>query len=279
VSLAKMGIPRIGRLDLFTCPLLGQGGMAKVRKVKIKDREVAVKIPNRPHSRVYIESLYREARVLIALSGVPNIVSFQGFILLRQASFNSDHTPCSTFEVIDGPNLESKCLKSESPLPPIEALNITNDIALALACMHQKGVAHRDVKPANILFTGSRAILIDFDLTKEIGIPIAAAGTVGYISPESYNFVSPSERTDIFALGITLFEISAGIYALEVKPPGFFSSGSKQNFSEIEVRVKGSNLPIPMKDLILRMAAIYPHDRPSSCEEVMEEIAKTKEKL
>ena len=279
VNFVKMGIPRIGRFDILTYPVLGKGGMAKVRKVKINNREVAVKIPRRPHDEVFIESLYREVRVLSILTGVSNIVSFQGFILLRQASFKSDHTPCSTFEIIDGPNLERKCLKKGSPLAPIQALNITEDIALALAGMHQKGVAHRDVKPGNILLSAGKGILIDFDLAKGIGKPTNTAGTPGYIAPECYNFIPPSERTDIFALGMSLFEISTGKYAIEDHRSMFSGTDLKKNFGEINTRMANSNLSTPMKDLVLRMTAFYPHDRPQSCEQVMEDIEKTKEKL
>jgi serine/threonine protein kinase len=273
-----MEIPRIGRLDLLSCPLLGKGGMARVRKVKLEDHEVAVKIPVWPNKSVYIEAIRREARVLSNLSGGPNIVTFKGIIHLNQPSFQSEFTPCSIFELIDGPDLGHKCLKGGSPLSTIQALNVTKDISLALAYAHQRGVAHGDVKPGNILWKGGRGVLIDFDQARDIGSDAGTARTDGYMAPECYTLMALSGRTDIFALGITLFEISTGIHAIS-RSRGLLSSRSDPDFGTVEKKVSGSNLSTPVKDLILRMAALAPQDRPLNCQEVMEAVEKTKEKL
>ena len=191
---------------------LGQGGMATVYKAyhAALDRNVALKVlhpvfKEDPH---FLERFHREAK-LVALLEHPNIVPIYDF---------SEHEsqPYLVMKFIPGQTLKARLL--EGPLPIDQSNKIIEAVGNGLAYAHGKGILHRDVKPSNILIgRDGRIYLADFGLARiaELGASTLSGdmlmGTPHYISPEQARGDGDlDERTDIYSLGIVLYEIVVG---------------------------------------------------------------------
>jgi TolB-like protein len=188
----------------------GQGGMGIVYKaedIKLK-RCVALKfLP--PHLADWAELKERfliEAQAAAALSH-PNIC------VIHEIG-ESDERPYIAMEYVEGETLRDKIKKG--PLNPEEALAITSQVAAGLADAHRKGIIHRDIKSANIMVTEKgQAKVMDFGLAKLRGGSSltrsqTTLGTVAYMSPEQARGGALDQRTDIWSLGVVLYEILAG---------------------------------------------------------------------
>ena len=204
---------------------LGIGGMGQVylaedtrlhRLVAVKalHQNGAVGLPSR-------ERLLREARAVAALNN-PHIAAI--YDIFERADDPSE-PPYIVMEYVEGETLSDRLRRGVLPLT--DALRIGREIATALATAHKHGVVHRDLKPANLrLTTDGHAKVLDFGLARIINAapdadtrPIEgsagplvpqAAGTPGYMSPEQALGRSPRPPTDIFSLGIVLFQMIAG---------------------------------------------------------------------
>src|SRR5262249_16519628 len=171
-----------------------------------------------------LSMLQREAQLLAALNH-PNIAQIYG---LEQVG----NTGCIVMELVEGETLADK-LKN-GPLPIDEALEISKQIAEALAAAHERGIVHRDLKPANIKLTSNGTVkVLDFGLAKVLGSPTentdlsmmptkvsgsmtgAVVGTVGYMSPEQARGKEVDSRTDIWAFGCVLYEMLTARLAFE----------------------------------------------------------------
>ena len=197
---------------------IGQGGMGIVYRAHDTrlGRDVALKVlpeelaaePDR------LDRFRREARALAALDH-PNIVTVYsveedaGVVFLTMA-------------LVDGQNLEARLRVGRLTLP--EFFDVAAQLADALAAAHGKGIIHRDLKPANVMVTGEgRVKILDFGLAKRAGPPGADAdvtelktdagivmGTAAYMSPEQAQGQPLDHRSDIFSLGVMLYEMLAG---------------------------------------------------------------------
>jgi serine/threonine protein kinase len=189
---------------------IGQGGMGIVYKaedIKLK-RCVALKfLP--PHLADWAELKERfliEAQAAAALSH-PNIC------VIHEIG-ESDERPYIAMEYVEGETLRDKIKKG--PLKPEEALAITSQVAAGLVDAHRKGIIHRDIKSANIMVTEKgQAKVMDFGLAKLRGGSSltrsqTTLGTVAYMSPEQARGGDLDQRTDIWSLGVVLYEILAG---------------------------------------------------------------------
>lgn len=176
-----------------------------------------------------------------------------------------------TMELVYG-----KSLKQLAPLPPLMALSTVRATANALATLHQSGLLHRDVKPANVLLDRSyapfRAVLIDFGLICANGSSPGLAGTPAYMSPEQAVSGTPlSPATDLYGLGATLY------YLLTGRPP--FAGKTAESILK---KVRGSVPPLPSKvskqtpasldGLTMALLAKDPDDRPVDATELLEEL-------
>ncbi|MBI4535283.1 MAG: protein kinase, partial [Ignavibacteriae bacterium] len=151
------------------------------------------------------------------------------FLLEAQAASKLDHPNiCTVYEINDAGDghmfiamsfCEGESLRERirtGPLPLQEAVGIALQIAQGLACAHNTGVVHRDVKPANIMMTPQGIVkIVDFGLAKLIGMSRltqvgATAGTIAYMSPEQCRGESLDQRTDVWAVGVVLYEMLAG---------------------------------------------------------------------
>jgi serine/threonine protein kinase/dienelactone hydrolase len=189
---------------------VGHGGMGVVYKaedMKLK-RMVAIKfLPRELSSNPEIrERFLQEARAAAALSH-PNICT------IHEVD-DSEEKPFIVMEYVDGENLRERIKKG--PLPIEKALDITIQAADGLEKAHQKGIVHRDIKSANIMIAKEgQAKILDFGLAKVRGEIMmtkegVTMGTVAYMSPEQARGDKVDARTDIWSLGVVLYEILTG---------------------------------------------------------------------
>ncbi len=125
-----------------------------------------------------------------------------------------DGIPFIVLEFINGPTLR-QYIDENAPIPEHEALKIFRKIALVLSYLHQQGIVHRDVKPENIILSKGRPVLIDFGLARKLDLPSVTVegsvlGTMHYIPPEVLQGGRFSEKGDIYALGLILYEMLTG---------------------------------------------------------------------
>jgi len=186
---------------------LGRGGMGVVYKAedtKLK-RSVALKFlpPELTHISEIKERFMREAQAAAALDH-PNICTVHEFDEAEQKTFIS-------MAYIEGQSLKKKI--ESGPLELDEALRIATQVAEGLREAHKKGVVHRDIKSANIMVDDkSQAKIMDFGLAKVSGASLitkeaTTMGTVAYMSPEQAKGELTDQRTDIWSLGVVLYEM------------------------------------------------------------------------
>ena len=192
---------------------LGHGGMGTVYLARRQsdDAEVVVKFLaaeklSRPSTR---RRFKREAEILGKVSGLPHVVS------VLAVAGDSDE-PHIVMEYVRGPSLH-QILEQRFSLPWAEAVAHARDVALGLAAVHELGIIHRDVKPANLLIdpAGGGIKIVDFGLAKDLeqtGItqPGQVLGTPTFMSPEQWGDVEIDGRADLFGLGATLYHLVVG---------------------------------------------------------------------
>jgi eukaryotic-like serine/threonine-protein kinase len=199
-----------GRYELEE--LVGTGGMSSVYRARdrVLDRHVAIKILHERFTRDedYLERFRREARAAAQLSH-PNIVT----VIDRG---DEEGRPFIVFEFVDGETLK-RLVEREAPLPVGEALELSLQVAEALAFAHGRGVIHRDVKPQNVLLAeDGRAKVTDFGIARSVDIDVAVTqtgtvlGTGDYMAPEQALGEQTSERSDVYSLGAVLYELLSG---------------------------------------------------------------------
>ncbi len=197
---------------------LGRGGMGIVYKAEDTklDRTVAIKVL--PASALTSEDdrarFYREAKSAAALNH-PHIAQiYQIDEAIPEGGSVEEPRPFIAMEYIDGMSLDAHV--SERPLPLDEAVRLTTQIAQALEVAHEKNIVHRDIKAANVMLTAKGdAKVLDFGLAKTAQSTMltrmgSTLGTVAYMSPEQARGEDVDGRTDLWALGILLYQLVAG---------------------------------------------------------------------
>ena len=199
-----------GRYELIE--KIGEGGMAVVYKGKdrLLNRYVAIKIlrPEYTKDEQFIESFKRESQASARLSH-PNIVGV--YDVGKEGNIHF-----IVMELIDGKVL-SEVIKEKGRIEYKEAISIIRQVASALSLAHKNQIIHRDIKPHNILITSTGvAKLADFGIAKAVSAATIAGGSnkimgsVHYFSPEQARGAYVDERSDIYSLGIVLFEMLTG---------------------------------------------------------------------
>jgi eukaryotic-like serine/threonine-protein kinase len=179
---------------------IGQGGMGTVYRATDTrlDRPVAIKISR----RLFNERLEREARAISSLNH-PHICTLY--------DIGPDYM---VMELVEGETMAARIRKGG--LSVSEVLRYGAQIAGALAAAHDKNITHRDLKPANVMITGNGVKVLDFGLAKRSTqdetqtMTGAVMGTPAYMAPEQLKGKGADARTDIFALGLTLYEMATG---------------------------------------------------------------------
>jgi len=193
--------------------LLGRGGMGEVyRADDLKlGQPVALKFLPRmlANEPARLERFYAEVRIARQVSH-PNVCRVYDVGEMEAQHYLS-------MEYVDGEDLAS-LLRRIGRLPPDKALDIAREICAGLSAAHDKGVLHRDLKPANIMVDGrGRAKITDFGLAVAAGEVTEGefSGTPAYMAPEQLSGKGASIRTDIYALGLVLYELYTGRKAFE----------------------------------------------------------------
>lgn len=205
-----------GRYELEE--LVGHGGMSSVYKAhdSLLERNVALKVLHQQYNEDddFVERFKREARSVAQLQH-PNIVT----VIDRG---EEDGRQYIVFEYIDGENLKELVVR-KGRLRVRDALEIALEIARGLAFAHEHGLVHRDVKPQNVLLNGDgRAKVTDFGIARSLDVEHGMTqtgtilGTSNYIAPEQASGQPVEAYTDVYSLGIVLYEMLTG----EVPFPG-----------------------------------------------------------
>src|SRR6185503_13796313 len=193
--------------------LIGSGGMGDVYRARDPrlDRDVAIKVLRSARDRVALDRFEREARAVASLTH-PNALA-----VFDVGAENG--VPYIVTELLAGTTLRKHLGKR---LPAGEALRIVRQIADVLTAAHEKGIVHRDLKPENVFLLPDGTVkLIDFGLARQVASSPDAetrlitatgsvAGTFAYMAPEQIRGLECDGRTDLFALGIVLYEMLAG---------------------------------------------------------------------
>ena len=190
---------------------LGDGGMAKVYLAhdEVLDRDVALKVLKHQYTddEEFVERFRREARSAAGLSH-PNIVSVydQGRSEDDAYYIAMEYVPRGTLK--DG-------IERDGALAPEAAVGVALQIADALQAAHEKGVIHRDIKPQNVLVTSAGDVKVtDFGIARAASSPLTATstvlGTAGYMSPEQAMGDAAGPQSDLYSLGVVLYEMLTG---------------------------------------------------------------------
>jgi tRNA A-37 threonylcarbamoyl transferase component Bud32 len=242
--------------------LVGAGGMSSVYRAhdRLLDRKVALKVMHQQfvEDRDHVERFRREARSVAALSH-PNIVT----VIDRGEHAGRQYI---VFEYVAGENLK-QMIERRGPAPVVTALELAIQIGQALSFAHQQGLVHRDVKPQNILLNGDgRAKVTDFGIARSLDVQkgVTQTGTVlgtsHYIAPEQAQGQQVDEQTDVYSLGVVLFELLTG----DVPFPGdSFVAVAMRHINEPppRVRERRPDVPLRVEAAVQRAMAKSPGDR------------------
>ena len=250
--------------------VLGRGGMGLVLKARDQqlDEDVAIKVIRPEHGLdpAFLDQLKQEIKLARRIT--------HRHVLRTHDFGEADGIPYVTMEYLKGVTLK-QLLDDRGRLPLPLALRIGRQVAEGLEAAHAVGVVHRDIKPLNVLFDArGDAKVMDFGLAA----PVAAMGanrdgqifgTPRYMAPEQVRGEQVDPRTDLYALGVMLYELSAG------RPP--FEGGTIQDILRHQlhtpppdVRTAVPDLPLAYANLLQRLMAKDIAARPSSAAEVAE---------
>jgi serine/threonine-protein kinase len=242
--------------------LVGTGGMSSVFRAhdRLLDRKVALKVLHQQFTddAEYVERFRREARAVAALSH-PNIVT----VIDRG---EHEGRQFIVFEYIDGENLKA-LIERRGPAPVTTALELALQIAHGLSFAHQQGLVHRDVKPQNVLLNGDgQAKVTDFGIARSLDVQHGMTqtgtvlGTSDYIAPEQAQGQRIDEHTDVYSLGVVLYEMLTN----EVPFPGEnFVAVAMRHINEPPpaIRDKRPDVSPRLEAAVQRAMAKRPEDR------------------
>src|SRR5580658_1854336 len=252
--------------------LVGRGAMGVVYKALdlTLDRTVAIKVMSAEarNDPDFVERFRQEARLQAALNH-PNVALLFDY-------FVHEGAPVVVMEFIDGESLE-QLIHRRGPIPARESIPIFKQALRGVAAAHRAGIIHRDLKPSNLMVTTDGVVkVMDFGIAKRQGVTGAtkvsstSIGSPLYMAPEQILGRAVDCRTDIYALGITLYQLLSG------QPP--FNPRGKTEYSVLSAHVNDlpepptvhfRDIPQPIVDAVMRALAKEPDARFQSADEFM----------
>lgn len=225
------------------------------------ERDVAIKLMS--NSKLGTEGrtrLLREAK-LVAKLDHPNIVTVFD-------TGEVDKNPYIVMQLVEGHTLYEKPPKGLE-----EITTIMRQVCTALEHAHNNGIIHRDLKPENVIIeTGGKVKLMDFGLARSVASRLTSEGTiigtVFYMAPEIALGQEIDERTDLYSLGVMLYELTTGVMPFEDADPVAVIS-QHIHAPVVPPRAKNEDLPPALNDLIVSLLSKAPADHPASASEVI----------
>jgi tRNA A-37 threonylcarbamoyl transferase component Bud32 len=253
---------------------LARGGMAEVyvAEDQLLNRPVAVKVlfPELARDEAFVERFRREARSAASLNH-HNIVSVYDFGEDEGSWF-------IVMEYVEGRTLRD-IIRAEGAMDPARAAQLASEVAAALAAAHAQGIVHRDVKPANVLIAADTGTVkvADFGIARAantrqaLTMPGTVLGTATYLSPEQAQGSDVDARTDVYSLGMVLYEMLAG------KPPFTGDSPVAVAYQQLNRTAPppssvNPRVPPALDAVVMKAMAKDPVDRQASAEELREDL-------
>ena len=254
---------------------IGRGGMAEIFQARdiLLDRPVAMKVlfPEFATDPAFVERFRREAQAAANLNH-PNIVAVYDWGKLNNTYYIA-------MEYVNGRTL-ADILKQSGTLTPMQVCDVMSEVASALISAHQNGVIHRDIKPGNILVsTTGRVKVADFGIARALGAGVeqgltqtgAVMGTATYFSPEQAQGASTDQRSDIYSLGVVMYEMLSGV------PPFTGENAVAIAYKQVHERAmpldqRLTSAPPEVAAIVAKCMEKSPDDRYSSAEEVRDEL-------
>ncbi len=241
----------------------------------VLDRDVALKILRNQYANdgEFVERFRREARSAASLSH-PNIVP------VYDRGDTEDGSSYIAMEYVPGGTLKER-LDERGPIEPDRALAATAQVAEALGATHAKGVIHRDIKPQNILLTETGHLKVaDFGIARAasaatISATNAVFGTAGYLSPEQALGEPATPKSDLYSLGVVLYEMLTGAVPYRADNP--VAVCMKHVTEPLRPpRKLDPTIPSAVDALVVKMLAKDPADRPASASELLDDIERVR---
>jgi beta-lactam-binding protein with PASTA domain/tRNA A-37 threonylcarbamoyl transferase component Bud32 len=255
--------------------LIARGGMAQVYRARdrLLDRPVAIKVlfPELSVDRAFVERFRREAQAAANLSH-PNIVPVFDW-------GEDGGTYFIVMEFVDGQPL-SAVLRATGAQPPARVADIGAHVAAALSYAHRHGVIHRDVKPGNVLITEDHQVKVtDFGIARAVNTEEsltqtgAVMGTATYFSPEQAEGVGVDARSDIYSLGVVLYEMVAGRPPFLGETPVAVASKHVRDHPP-RLRELAPSVPPALEAVIMKAMAKAPADRYATADDLRADLVR-----
>jgi serine/threonine-protein kinase len=254
---------------------IGRGGMAEIFQARdiLLDRPVAMKVlfPEFATDPAFVERFRREAQAAANLNH-PNIVAVYDWGKVNNTYYIA-------MEYVNGRTL-ADILKQSGTLTPMQVCDVMSEVASALISAHQNGVIHRDIKPGNILVSTTGQVKVaDFGIARALGAGVeqgltqtgAVMGTATYFSPEQAQGVSTDQRSDIYSLGVVMYEMLSGV------APFTGENAVAIAYKQVHERAmpldqRLTSAPPEVAAIVAKCMEKSPDDRYSSAEEVRDEL-------